>query len=186
MIADPRKAAVLTEVFAEAYRTALNLKSSLDRLGGRFPLSPEQIEHLDEDAKDRLDAFRVRFTDLQDVLGGKLFRSLLYLEEEEPGSMLDILHQVEKRGLIPSLDAWRALRDVRNLLIRDYPKSAVERAEALTTAFREAPALLRILWNLHRYLHEHLGLDLEALPPGMDTWGTLPSGKTVPSPPQKT
>lgn len=164
MNADPRRAAVLVEVFSEAYRTAVNLMSSLDRLRGRFPLSAEELEHLDEDDKDRLDAFRVRFTDLQDVLGSKLFRSVLYLEEEEPGSMLDILHQMEKRGLIPSVDNWRGLRDVRNLLVHDYPRSAPERADALSTAYREAGALLRILWSLHRYLRERVGVDLGAFP----------------------
>ena len=161
MSVDPRRAAIFLEVFAEAQRTARNLQSSLNRIAGLFPLTPEQMDDLDEDEKDRLDAFRVRFTDLQDVLGGKLFRSLLHLEEEEPESTLDILNQVEKRGIIASVDGWRRLRDIRNLLTHEYPRSAGERAEALSTAFREAPGLIETLQSVGRHVRDHVGVDVD-------------------------
>ncbi len=59
---------------------------------------------MDLDALDKLDAFRVRFCDLQVVLGNKVFRSLLTLEMEPNGSNLDLLNRIDKRGLLPSFE----------------------------------------------------------------------------------
>lgn len=52
---------------------------------------------LDDETLERLDAFRVRYAQLQDLLASKLFRGLLKREEEPPESMLDIPHAMEKR-----------------------------------------------------------------------------------------
>ena len=49
---------------------------------------------------ERLDAFRVRYGDLQDCLGNKVFRSVLLAEDEEPVSMADTLNRMEKRGIL--------------------------------------------------------------------------------------
>jgi hypothetical protein len=157
---DARRSAVLLEVLAEARRTADNLASSLRRLEKMFPLSADRLGTLDEDEKDRLDAFRVRFSDLQDVPGGKLFRSVLLAEEEESGSMLDTLDRMEKRGIIRTVDDWRRLRDARNLLTHEYPRLAEEQAEALNTAYRDATALIGTLDALVRYVRERLGLAI--------------------------
>ena len=67
-----------------------------------FANSAESLKAADEDLQDKIDAFRVRFADLQDCLGHKLFRNLLKLEDESPVSMIDVLNMMEKREILTS------------------------------------------------------------------------------------
>lgn len=84
--------------FKEADRSANLLLSSYQRLKNLFPIKSNALDKLTEEEKDKLDAFRVRFCDLQDVIGNKIFRSILLLEEEELGSQLDIFNKIAKRN----------------------------------------------------------------------------------------
>jgi hypothetical protein len=138
--------------WSEANRTAKRLKSSLTRLRDDFPLSSLTVENADDDLLDKIDAFRVRFADLQDCIGNKLFRNLLKLEHESPISMLDVLHMMEKRQVIASSEQWRTLREGRNAFSHDYPESEAERASALNAAWSQATQLIEILDNLQGYL----------------------------------
>jgi len=99
---------IFTSVFSEAKRTAKNLLISKQRLAIYYPF--ENINLDNEDVLDKLDAFRARFTDLQDILGRKILGSILLLEAEEKGSMIDILNQMEKRLIITDVDEWIAVR----------------------------------------------------------------------------
>lgn len=163
---DPTVAALFLANLREATRAGKNLRTSINRTAHLFPLDGGVLEHLDEDGKERLDAFRVRFADLQDLLAGKVFRSLLMLEEENPVSQLDVLNAIEKRAIIPSFREWKRLRDVRNAFMQDYPDHANERAEALTLAVDGARELLTVLDRIGRYAQDHIGLDLpEDRPP---------------------
>ena len=66
--------------WSEAYRTAQRLKSSLDRLNQTFPLNEHTLANADDDLFDKLDAFRVRFSDLQPRMGEfiRLFRNYTF------------------------------------------------------------------------------------------------------------
>lgn len=71
---------VFIQNWSEAIRTAKRLQSSLDRLESSFPIEEHQLqEPYDESLHDSLDAFRVRYADLQDCIGNKLFRGVLLL-----------------------------------------------------------------------------------------------------------
>jgi len=61
--------------WSEASRTASRLSVSLTRLEHDFPLSSASLLSADDDLLDKIDAFRVRFADLQDCVGNKLFRN---------------------------------------------------------------------------------------------------------------
>ncbi|WBA87243.1 hypothetical protein [Endozoicomonas sp. GU-1] len=89
---------LLTQNWFQACRTATRLSVSVVRLKADLPLTADDLQNADEDLMEKLDAFRVRYGDLQDFLGGKVFRSLLMAEDEEPVSMADILNRIEKRG----------------------------------------------------------------------------------------
>jgi len=160
---DPKLAALFVANLREAIRVAENLKTSLRRTAYLLPLDGTRLEQLDDEGKERLDAFRVRFADLQDLLAGKVFRSLLLLEEEQPGSQLDVLNAMEKRGIIASFQAWKGLREVRNAFMHDYPEHASERAEALTLAVGGARELLGVLSTTASYAAERVGLSLPPL-----------------------
>jgi len=146
--------------WSEAHRTAKRLNMSLVRLSDEFPLSSFALVNADDDLLDKIDAFRVRFADLQDCIGNKLFRNLLKLEHESPISMLDVLNMMEKRQIIESSSQWRTLREVRNAFAHDYPESENERASALNAAWTQAPVLFVILERLQAYL-EALGVVVE-------------------------
>src|SRR4030067_2510944 len=118
---DPDIAALFIANYREALRAAHSLAVSVERTAGLFPLEGYALEVLDEDAREKLDAFRLRFSGLQDLLASKLFRGVLLLEEEEPlQSMLDILNAMEKREVIQSFDDWKNLLDLRNAFLREY------------------------------------------------------------------
>lgn len=148
-----------------AYRAALRLSASLRRLKHEMPLKTNELDSLDESAKEKLDAFRVRFGDLQDLLGTKVFRSLLVLEQEKIGSQLDILNQADKRGLISSSDDWIELRNLRNAFAHDYPEHETERAEALNQAYARAKELLAVLDKTLAYSKQIHAFDLKEFKP---------------------
>jgi hypothetical protein len=157
---DPKLAALFVANLGEAKRVGTNLSTSLQRTAHLFPLDGTSLEALDDDGKERLDAFRVRFADLQDLLSGKVFRSLLILEEERPVSQLDVLNAMEKRGIIPSYQEWKRLRDLRNTFMHDYPEHANERAEALSLAVEGARQLLAVLNGVGKYAEHIIGPEL--------------------------
>jgi hypothetical protein len=147
--------------FDEAYRSAKLIILSYPRVKHFFPLDGENLQKLDIDSLDKLDAFRVRFCDLQDAIGNKLFRSLLLLEMESIGSNLDILNQIEKRKLISSFDKWQEIRRLRNLFIHDYPDTVEFKAQILTKAFQETYELIHVLKRVINYLENVLKVDLD-------------------------
>lgn len=146
--------------YQESARSAKLLESSYNRIANLIPLSGDALIQLSTDDMDRIDAFRVRFCDLQDSLGSKVFRSLLKLEEETIGSQLDILNKIEKREIVSSFESWKLLRDTRNLFSHDYPEDEERRAEALTIAHKNTPHLLTILSNTKEYVEKVIGLPL--------------------------
>jgi hypothetical protein len=155
---DTRVAALFAANLGEASRVAKNLQTSIARTAHLFPLDGAGLEALDDEGKERLDAFRVRFADLQDLLAGKVFRSLLLLEEEQPVSQLDVLNAMEKRRIIPSFQAWKRLQDLRNAFMPDDPEHPNERADALTLAAHDAPELLGVLTRTQAYAQARFGL----------------------------
>lgn len=77
MIFDKKIAELFLLNFREAYRFAKLLLSSYSRITHLMPLQGESFTVLTDDDLDKLDAFRVRYCDLQDSLGNKTFRTLL-------------------------------------------------------------------------------------------------------------
>ena len=151
---------LLIQNWSQACRTANRLSVSLARLQSSMPVTPGKLlAGGDEEFLEKLDAFRVRYGDLQDSLGGKVFRSLLKAEDEEPLNMADTLNKMEKRGILDSADHWRKLREIRNAFAHDYPEAEAERANALNLAWQTAPALLQIAENVHSYCqHQNIAL----------------------------
>ena len=164
---DADLAALFLQSYGEALRAAHLVQVSIRRTNELFPLSARALTNLDDEGLERLDAFRVRYAQLQDLLANKLFRSLLRLEEEPPGSMLDVLNAMEKRQIITSFEDWKTLRELRNTFMHDYPDEVELRAAALTQAHSLGMELCRILGRLRAYAIEHIGLaesDLAELP----------------------
>lgn len=142
-----------------ACRTARRLSVSLSRLDGYLPATAAVITSGDEELLEKLDAFRVRYGDLQDCLGNKVFRSVLLAEDEQPVNMADTLNRMEKRGILTSADDWRSMREIRNAFAHDYPEAEEERADAINMAWTTATDLLMIAENIRTYCQRQ-GVEL--------------------------
>ena len=145
----------------EAYRSLKLIILSYPRVENFFPLSGDVLKNLDIDSLDKLDAFRVRFCDLQDAIGNKVFRSLLLLEMEHIGSNLDVINNIEKRKIISSFELWQEIRNIRNLFIHDYPDTVEFKAKLLTDAFYKTKELINVMNKTIDYSSNVLKLNLE-------------------------
>ncbi len=163
---DPDLAALFVANWGEAARAAERLAVSLRRTAHLFPLTAAGLRSLDEESLERLDAFRVRYAGLQDILANKLFRSLLALEEEPTRSMLDVLNAMEKLEVIESFESWKRWRELRNAFMHDYPQEDDLKASALTEAHASAPRLLELLERIRRYVVNRFGWTEEELARG--------------------
>lgn len=161
LMVDQKTLAVFRQNWSEALRSARRLKASLQRAGNDFPLSAERLRLDDEDLFERLDAFRVRFADLQDTLGHKLFRGILLLELEETSNVLDTLNKMTKRRLLNNVEQWHQWRMIRNGFSHDYPDCEQERAEALNAAWVASDELLFIMTRMADYLSQQHGIELD-------------------------
>jgi len=84
-----------------------------------------------------VNSFLFNFGKLQDKIGAKLFKQVLYeLKEidtfEQP--MLDVLHLLEKMKIIDNVLQWEKLREIRNILTHEYPFEIEERVENIALA----------------------------------------------------
>ncbi len=74
--------------------------------------SPEELE--------RIEAYTSRFARVVDLLVNKALRALDRYELAGAGTLLDVLHRAEKRALIGDAEAFRAMKEVRNIIAHDY------------------------------------------------------------------
>lgn len=113
------------------------LAGSAARLSPVFPLTRATLETMNDATVTVLDQFIYRFTKLQDALGTRLFPALLGLirGDDEIRPFMDILNQLEKLGVVKSVDAWQELRTLRNNLAHEYPGSIEQRGVTLNSLF---------------------------------------------------
>ena len=154
MLLNPRYVPLLLQNWSEVNRCAHRLNSSLARLQADFPLTGEQLTTDDESLFERLDAFRVRYADLQDAIGNKLFRSILLVLDEKSINMADTLSKMEKYAVLSSVDEWRLMREIRNGFSPDYSDAEQERALTHNRAWETAPALLGVVLAADSYLQQ--------------------------------
>lgn len=154
MLLNPRYVPLLLQNWSEVNRCAHRLNSSLVRLQADFPLTGERLTTDDESLFERLDAFRVRYADLQDAIGNKLFHSILLVLDEKSINMADTLSKMEKYAVLSSVDEWRLMREIRNSFSHDYSDAEQERALTLNRAWETAPALLSVVLAADKYLQQ--------------------------------
>ena len=139
-----------------------------------LPLSPLTVEGMDlltdEQVQD-IDQFILRYTKLQDTMGTRLFTSILnYLYEPvDKRPMLDVLHRLEKLGLIDSIVMWQEVRLVRNRFAHDYANDPEKNAAQLNIAFASTLDLYNMLntirtWFRNAYPTLELGKELPYIP----------------------
>ena len=84
-----------------------------------------------------VNSFLFNFSKLQDKIGAKLFKQVLYeLKEIDTFSltMIDVLHKLEKLNILDASEQWEKLRETRNILAHEYPFDTQERIENIALA----------------------------------------------------
>ena len=72
------------------------------------------------------------------------------------GTLLDVLHWAEKRGLIPAAEAFRVMKEVRNIIAHDY--SGAELAGLLVFCRAREVALLAACDRVTDYANTRLSV----------------------------
>ncbi len=115
-------------------------------------LSKEINEGFFEDYSDVriLNSFLFNFSKIQDKIGAKIFKQLLFeLKEIDDFSipMIDALNILEKLNIINKSD-WDKLREIRNLLAHEYPFHIEERIANIKITINYYPKLKEIFHKL--------------------------------------
>ena len=108
------------------------------------PFTAERAVGLDSDAAlaERVDAFVVRFSRLQDLLGDKLLPELLAALGEPPRAIIDNLDHAERLHWIAAADDWMRMRRLRNQMVHEYIKDPAVLADALQRGHDFVPVLV--------------------------------------------
>jgi len=113
---------------------------------------PNVFGTLDGYERAVLDAYLKRYASLQDYMGARVFPLLLENVGIPTARMSEVLAQVEREGIIDSLQDWIELREIRNELEHDYPDGL----EAALLALRTCVSSFFRLEKYHRNIHEFL------------------------------
>ena len=84
-----------------------------------------------------VNSFLFNFSKLQDKIGAKLFRKVLYELKEIDNinmPMLDILNTLEKLEILDDANKWDTLREIRNSIAHEYPFNINERVDNIKLA----------------------------------------------------
>jgi hypothetical protein len=133
----------LLAALAECRLHAEVLASALAHLPARF--AEEDAALVDPERRRWLDQAAYRFMKLQDSLGEKVLPGLLDLTLDPlppEAPFAQKLQRLERLQVIPSAEAWRVLREVRNALAHDYPDQPALQAAAWTRFIAGAAELL--------------------------------------------
>jgi len=98
-----------------------------------------------------VNSFLFSYSKIQDKIGAKLFRKVLYeLKEidDENMPMKDILNLLEKLSILEKTSDWDRLREIRNNLAHEYPFDIEERIENLHLAIEGFELLQTIYKNI--------------------------------------
>lgn len=86
-----------------------------------------------------VNSFLFSYSKIQDKIGAKLFRKVLYEPKEiddENMPMKDILNLLEKLSILQKASDWDRLRGIRNNLAHEHPFDIEERIENIHLALR--------------------------------------------------
>ena len=112
----------LQDAWRECERHIYHLGHALSAIRTFSPLTGVAMDLLTDEHVQDIDQFILRYTKLQDTMDTRLFTSILnYLYKPvDNRPMLDVLHRLEKLGLIDNIEMWQEARLVRNRFAHDY------------------------------------------------------------------
>ena len=135
------------DAWEECLKHLKHARHALDSLAPVLPLDGLTLNSLDLEGVQDVDQLVLRYSKLQDCMGSRLFPALLkvLMEPMEERPMLDKLHRLEKMRVLPSVNRWQELREIRNAFDHDYPEDDGVKAAALNAAVSGIADMAEIL-----------------------------------------
>jgi hypothetical protein len=114
------------------------------------PLKEGSAGELTDEQVRTLDQLVFRFGNLQDAIGTRLLTATLQLVQEwrDNDPFLDKLNRAEKLGLLPSVEQWHLLRELRNQTANEYP----DQPEIVRANLRRLIASVPVLEAAHKQM----------------------------------
>ena len=115
------------------------------------PFTLERAKKLatDQEQAEQVEAFTSRFCRLQDTVGDKLLPAWLDILSERSNVAIDNLDKAEKIGVLPSVELWLELRQLRNQMIHEYIEDLTLLADALQTAFQHLEFIVNVAESIN-------------------------------------
>jgi adenylate kinase len=89
------------------------------------------------------------------MLVNQVMRGLDAVELLNYGTIIDMLNRAEKRGIVPTADTLRDLKDLRNEIAHEYQIDNIELFFDLVLT--STPILLSIIDNIFDYARQYTG-----------------------------
>jgi hypothetical protein len=144
---------------SQHYKALKEYKEFIEKMD--FDFSIKSFEKLDISQRAVLEAYLKRFSSLQDYLGAKVFKNLLYLAGISCTKMSEVLTLIEKEEII-DLDRWIEFRNLRNNLEHDYPDELEEGLLDLkycVDSFKEIEEIVIKVFNFARKYDESISIS---------------------------
>ena len=112
----------LQPALKECEQHRLRLYAAWEEAASFEALREDSTAELTDEQVRTLDQLLFRFAKLQDAIRMRLLPATLKLVEEwlENEPFLDRLNRAEKLGMLPSVEQWRMLRELRNQVAHEY------------------------------------------------------------------
>jgi hypothetical protein len=143
----------LQKIFYECDKHIQRITSSSNKMKIYMPINKKKYMNLTDDEVEHIDQFLFRFAKLQDTIGQKLFKNILFFlnEDMENKPFIDILNRMEKIGLIDSANIWKELRDDRNELSHNYEDEPEQMAESINILYYKKNILIGVYDKIKKY-----------------------------------
>lgn len=135
------------DAWQECCTHLIHARHAFKSMEAHLPLDGQKLACLDMESIQDIDQLVLRYSKLQDSMGSKLFPALLkiLMEPLEDSPMLDKLNRLEKIGVLPSVQRWQELREIRNRFAHDYPEDDDMKAAVLNAACSGIEEMAEIL-----------------------------------------
>ena len=140
----------------ECNKHKIRIIESYTELKNIFPISSKKYQELDDMQIKNIDQYLFRFAKMQDTIGDKLFKLIVeeFVEDITTMRFVDILNQLEKIGILSSIDDWQILRKDRNNIAHQYDEEAEDMADAINKIFAQKDILLEVFTQIENYFNK--------------------------------
>ncbi len=130
-----------------------------------FPMDLLKLEKLNSNDYPYIDQMIMRFSNLQDLIGSKIFPQYLNMvgEDSERMTFIDCLNKLEKLHIIESAEVWKQYKILRNHLTHEYPNNPELTVKYLNEVYTQSHHLVAE-WTVIKERMSALGLAPFSIP----------------------